>query len=41
MADGEGVAPVDVTVIIMAVLSSLILFTFDLLWSGITERVYG
>jgi preprotein translocase subunit SecE len=29
------------TVIFMAILSALILFTFDLLWSGITERVYG
>jgi preprotein translocase subunit SecE len=29
------------TVIFMAVLSALILFTFDLVWSGITERVYG
>jgi preprotein translocase subunit SecE len=30
-----------VTVIFMAILSALILFTFDLVWSGITERVYG
>ena len=29
------------TVIFMAILSALILFTFDLVWSGITERVYG
>jgi len=29
------------TVIFMAILSALILFTFDLMWSGITERVYG
>jgi len=29
------------TVIFMAILASLILFTFDLMWSGITERVYG
>ena len=30
-----------ITVIFMAILSALILFTFDLVWSGITERVYG
>jgi preprotein translocase subunit SecE len=29
------------TVIIMAVVSAVILFMFDLVWSGITERVYG
>lgn len=29
------------TVIIMAVVSAVILFGFDLVWSGITEQVYG
>ncbi|MFT3691605.1 MAG: preprotein translocase subunit SecE [Kofleriaceae bacterium] len=29
------------TVIIMALVSAVILFAFDLVWSGITERVYG
>ena len=30
-----------IVVIFMAILSALILFSFDLVWSGITERVYG
>ncbi len=29
------------TVIIMALVSAVILFGFDLVWSSITERVYG
>ena len=36
-----GSAASHIVVIVMAVTSAIILFLFDLVWSGLTDLVYG
>ena len=38
---GKEVRSATVVVVVMAVTSALILFLFDLVWSGLTDLVYG